>query len=212
MDTSGEINSSIKNLQVSFFQPEPNTCRDYCESLWHRCILQLDRILRLGRHSYVTTKFDVGVSAVIYVRQVLSPTVSGDEGVECDSKIVTSYKAYLQFHVISNSDRHIQNYCSKFHPQTASKGTFRRINDGSKCPLMIGIPDDQATLTPGVWSSQLVSLLPSFSSSYILTETGDSARTREVPARISDTIGVQTRRGQVSCSPVTSGQAAGQRV
>jgi hypothetical protein len=43
------------------------------------------------------------VSAVIYLRQVLLPTVWGDEVVECNSKIETSYKAYLQSHVISNS-------------------------------------------------------------------------------------------------------------
>ena len=72
-------------------------------SLWYRCTLQLDKILRLVRHLHVTTKLDVGVSAVICLRQVLSPTVWGDEGVECNSKIETSYKAYLQSHVISNS-------------------------------------------------------------------------------------------------------------
>jgi len=43
------------------------------------------------------------VFAVIYLRQVLSPTVRGDEGVESNSKIETSYKAYSQSHVLSNS-------------------------------------------------------------------------------------------------------------
>jgi hypothetical protein len=52
------------------------------------------------------------------------------------SKIETSYHVYLKPHVISNSDTHIQNYHSNFHPPKASRGTYRHMNDGSTCPQM----------------------------------------------------------------------------
>jgi len=64
--------------------------------------------------------------------------------VESNSKIETSYKAYLQSHVISNSTNTYRTTVQN-STQTASKCTCRRINDGSKCPDMLRLPDDEAT-------------------------------------------------------------------